>query len=87
VAVARARQGAQSGSARWGNYFRWGNSTRKFTQVDSYVRERIALWDSKKRGKSGRRWGRVHTYAWFKTIGVNFLSGTVRHGSAATAVR
>jgi hypothetical protein len=45
----------------WGNYFRWGNSTRKFTQVDSYVRERIALWDSEKRGKWGRRWGRVHT--------------------------
>jgi len=34
---------------------RWGNSTRKFTQVDSYVRERLALYDSKKRGKSGRR--------------------------------
>jgi len=50
----------------WGNYFRWGNSTRQFTQVDSYVRERLALHDSKRRGKQGRRWGQVHTYAWFK---------------------
>ena len=69
----------------WGNYFRWGNSTRKFTQVDSYVRERLSLYDSKKRGKSGRRWGQVHTYAWFKGIGLHFLSGSVRYGSAVTA--
>ncbi len=68
----------------WGNYFRWGHSTRKFTQVDSYVRERLSLYDSKKRGKSGRRWGQVHTYAWFKGIGLHFLTGTVRYGSAAT---
>ena len=45
----------------WGNYFRWGHSTRKFTQVDSYVRECLSLYDSKKRGKSGRRWGQMHT--------------------------
>ncbi len=31
----------------WGNYFRWGNSSRKFVQVDSYVQERLALFDSK----------------------------------------
>lgn len=21
----------------WGNYFRWGNSAKRFTQIDSYV--------------------------------------------------
>ena len=69
----------------WGNYFRWGNSTRKFTQVDSYVHERLALYDSKKRGRSGRQWGKVHSYAWFKGIGLHQLSGSVRYGTAATA--
>jgi len=69
----------------WGNYFRWGNSTRQFTQVDSYVRERLALYDSKKRGRQGRRWGQVHTYASFKGVGLHFLSGTIRYGTAATA--
>lgn len=69
----------------WGNYFRWGNSTRKFTQVDSYVHERLALYDSKKRGRSGRQWGKVHNYAWFKGIGLHQLSGSVRYGTAATA--
>jgi RNA-directed DNA polymerase len=69
----------------WGNYFRWGNSTRKFVQIDSYVRERLALFDSKKRGRAGRRWGEVHTYAWYKTLGVHILSGTVRYGTTARA--
>ena len=27
----------------WGNYFRWGNSSRHFTRVDSYVKERLAV--------------------------------------------
>jgi len=69
----------------WGNFFRWGNSTKKFVQIDSYVRERLALFDSKKRGRSGRRWGEVHTYAWYKGLGVHILSGTVRTGTTATA--
>jgi len=68
----------------WGNYFRWGNSARKFTQIDRYVRERLALFDSKKRQKRGRRWGTVHTSAWFGGLGLHTLSGTVRYAYPAT---
>jgi len=64
----------------WGNYFRWGNSSKKFSQIDSYVHERLALFDSKKRQKSGRRWGEVHTHAWYVHCGVHRLSGSVRYG-------
>jgi len=63
----------------WGNYFRWGNSSRKFSQIDSYVQERLALFDSKKRQRSGRRWGEVHTMTWLSRLGVHRLSGTVRY--------
>ncbi len=62
----------------FGNYFRWGNSSDKFSQIDSYVHERLSLFDSKKRGRAGRRWGEVHTYAWMTALGVYRLSGTVR---------
>jgi hypothetical protein len=37
----------------WGAYFRVGTSTRKFYQVDEYVRERLALFLSKKTGRRG----------------------------------
>jgi RNA-directed DNA polymerase len=69
----------------WGNYFRWGNSSRKFVQIDSYVQERLALFDSKKRGRSGRGWGERHNAAWLQSLGVYRLSGTVRYGSPAIA--
>jgi hypothetical protein len=32
-----------------------GNASRQFVQIDSYVRERLALFLSKKTGRSGRR--------------------------------
>jgi RNA-directed DNA polymerase len=63
----------------FGNYFRWGNSSVKFPRIDRYVHERLALFDSKKRGRSGRRWGEVHTYAWVTGLGVHRLGGTVRN--------
>src|SRR2546427_10239215 len=53
----------------WGNYFRWGNSAKKFSQIDDYVRERLALFDSKKRQRSGRRWEEVYSKAWFRRHG------------------
>lgn len=69
----------------WGNYFRWGNSSRKFVQIDSYVQERLALFDSKKRGRSGRGWGTRHNADWFRSLGVYRLSGKVRYGGPSTA--
>jgi group II intron reverse transcriptase/maturase len=69
----------------WGGYFRWGNSSQQFSRIDSYVRERLALFDSKKRGKHGRRWVQAHDTAWFARLGLYTLSGTVRYHSTATA--
>jgi group II intron reverse transcriptase/maturase len=64
----------------WGNYFRWGNSGRKFAQIDRYVWERLALFDSKKRGRSGRRWSQVHDLDWLDRLRVQRLSGRVCYG-------
>jgi RNA-directed DNA polymerase len=60
----------------WGAYFRVGNAARQFQQVDDYVRERLALFVSKKAGRRGRGWER-HTLAFFTALGVYQLSGTV----------
>jgi group II intron reverse transcriptase/maturase len=61
----------------WGAYFRVGNAGPQFAQIDNYVRERLALFLSKKRRRSGRRWGEYHTWGFFQRLGVYRLSGTV----------
>ncbi len=65
----------------WMNYFRWGNSSDKFTRIDRYVHERLALWWSKKRHKSGRRWGVDFTSDRFRNCGIQILSGNIRYWS------
>jgi RNA-directed DNA polymerase len=61
----------------WGAYFRVGNASRQFQQVDDYVRQRLALFLSKKTGRRGRQWGR-YSEAVYRALGVYQLSGTVR---------
>jgi len=65
----------------WMNYFRFGNSADKFTQIDRYVHERLALWWSKKHQKSGRRRKSDFTWKKFKECGIQILSGNVLYWS------
>ena len=66
----------------WANYFRAGNSARKFGQVDSYLHERLAILASAKHGRSGRNWASHYNGDWFRRLGVYTLTGTVRYGTA-----
>lgn len=66
----------------WGNYFRVGNSARKFSQIDSYVHERLAILASNKHKRSGRNWGTRFDSKGLGRLGVYTLAGTVRHGTA-----
>jgi len=65
----------------WMNYFRFGNSSRKFTQMDSYIQEMLALWWSKKHQKRGRRWAQDFTFVKWKACGIQRLSGNVVYWS------
>jgi RNA-directed DNA polymerase len=62
----------------WGNYFRYGNSAAKFSAIDSYVNERLAILASAKHGLQGRNWATRFNYEWATQLGVYRLSGTVR---------
>jgi group II intron reverse transcriptase/maturase len=67
----------------WGAYFRYGNSARKFADIDSYVHERLAIFASIKHGlRYHRNWTRRFTGAWLRGLGVYRLSGRVRSGAA-----
>jgi RNA-directed DNA polymerase len=66
----------------WASYFRVGNSTRKFQDVDHYVHERLAKFLAKKTGRSGHQRKR-YTWAFFEKLGVYRLTGTVKWYTAA----
>src|SRR5436190_24331280 len=69
----------------WGNYHRYGNSTRKFQAIDSYVHMRMAQLASIKHGRHGRNWATRDTYEWLTDLGIHRLTGTVRrYGTAQT---
>jgi RNA-directed DNA polymerase len=57
----------------WAAYFRDGTSSRKFTMTDSYVQERLAIFDSAKHGRTGRNW-LSHNKAWLERLGIYRLS-------------
>ena len=68
----------------WGNYFRSGNATTKFTSLDRHVVWRLKRLLTKKRGRNLRagqvdRW----TPAWFHDQGLHQLAGTIRYPKAA----
>jgi RNA-directed DNA polymerase len=66
----------------WGQYFRVGNSSRKFAAIDSYVHMRLAMLASAKHGHSGRNWTTSFTRGWLAGVGVHRLTGTVRYRPA-----
>ena len=68
----------------WGNYFRTGNASDKFSALDNYVWWRLFRLLAKKRGRNLRagqadRW----TSAWFYDQGLYHLHGTIRYPKAA----
>jgi group II intron reverse transcriptase/maturase len=66
----------------WGNYFRYGNSSRKFNAIDSYVHQRMAKLASVKYGLPGWNWTTRFTYGWLTNLGIYRLTGTVRYWAA-----
>ena len=66
----------------WSGYFRYGHSSRKFSAVDAFVHERMAILASNKYGLSGRNWATRFNYEWFSRLEIFRLTGTVRSGSA-----
>jgi RNA-directed DNA polymerase len=71
----------------WGAYFRVGNTTAKFQQIDQYVRQRLGLFLNKKAGRRGHNWRRCST-AYVQKLGLHQLTGTVAwYGATPRAAR
>jgi len=68
----------------WGNYFRTGNATDKFIQIDRHVAWRLKRLLVKRHGRNLRagqadQW----TRQWFVELGLHQLMGTIRYPGAA----
>ena len=68
----------------WRGYFRYGNSTMVFHDLDEFVTDRLARFIAKKHGYRGRNYGLLvlmgHGY-----LGVTRLVGSVRYGAVHAA--
>jgi RNA-directed DNA polymerase len=71
----------------WRQYFRYGNSARSFANLDHHVTERMALLLSKRHGRHGRGNGMKHIIMSGNRLGLDTMSGNVRYGRLAHAVR
>jgi group II intron reverse transcriptase/maturase len=70
----------------WGNYFRTGNATRKFNQIDHYVRYRLGLFLARRQGLRDRHAGVSRwSFDWLWGLGLYRLFGTVRYPGPAHA--
>jgi Group II intron, maturase-specific domain len=70
-----------------GNYLRYGNSARKFDQIDGCVNERLELLAGAKHGLRGRNWVSRFNHEWSTQLGVSRLTGTVPGAARAPALR
>jgi RNA-directed DNA polymerase len=66
----------------WGAYFRHGNSTQQFRQLDSFVFDRIARFIARKHGSRNWRRGVVDLVESRTTLGIYQLAGTIGYSTA-----
>lgn len=69
----------------WRQFYRWGNSTKRFHILDEYVKERMALLISKRHGHRGRGHGMKLFILSGNNLGLERLTGTIRYGTPVKA--
>jgi len=70
----------------WRQYYRFGNSTRRFAVLDDYVVDRTALLLSKRHGRRGRGHGLKLIIGSGNRLGIETLVGTIDYGRTAHAL-
>jgi RNA-directed DNA polymerase len=64
----------------WGNYFRSGNASHKFNQVDKYTHRRLHQFMVRRRGRNLRAGqAKAWTPNWFWDRGLHRMLGTIRY--------
>ena len=69
----------------WGEYFRTGNSTRKFCTLDNFVRRSLVIWEHRRRGWNMGTRSHRFDYDWYSRLPLYRLPGTIRYPNCANA--
>jgi len=69
----------------WSEYFRTGNASQKFLQIDSYVWKRLVIFQNRRRSRNAPTWAREFDYAWYQKLNIVRLMGNIRYPGAANA--
>ncbi len=71
----------------WGNYFRTGNASTKFSHVDWYVQKRLHKLIRARKGRHLRGEMAKWTRDAFRALGLHMLLGTIRYPGRARMPR
>jgi len=63
----------------WGNYFRTGNASKKFAEVDQYTWQRLVVFENRRHHRKRPHYRRSMDYRWFRSLGVHRLVGTIQY--------
>ena len=63
----------------WANYFRSGNVSRQFAQVQQYLWQRISRFECKRRKRTAPYKDPRHDLKWYQSLGLEKLTGTTRY--------
>ncbi len=69
----------------WEEYFRTGNASQKFLQIDAYVRKRLVIFQNRRRHRNDPTWAREFDYAWYQKLNLIRLVGNIRYPGAVNA--
>jgi group II intron reverse transcriptase/maturase len=67
----------------WGEYFKTGNAARKFSQIESYVWQRLVIFQNRRKSLKRPHMRREYTYDWYQNLGIYRLMGQVGYPNLA----
>lgn len=67
----------------WSGYFKTGNAARKFSQIESYVWQRLVIFQNRRRSQKHPHRKREYAYDWYRNLGVYRLMGQVGYPNLA----
>lgn len=67
----------------WSEYFKTGNAARKFSHIESYVWQRLVIFQNRRRNQKRPHRQRAYTYEWFQHLGLYRLMGQIGYPEPA----